>query len=263
MANKNIIGGNKPSNVNVLGFNLTKYFAKLLVYGSSFGFALLNMITKEIKIDFHTHSILSHDGGLSMDQYKQVLANKLLDYVAITDHNEIDFALEAKEELGERIIIGEEIMTSMGEIIGLYIKEKIKQNQDPTTTIEQIKEQGGLVYLPHPFDVKRSSLKKEFIQKHKKDIDIVEVFNSRSIIPKTNEKGERYFLSSKIAKVAGSDAHSYDEIGRTYNLLDDFPTRENILELLKESDYLIKYVSFISIFSPKVNTLRKKLNVRR
>src|SRR4051812_4619386 len=110
------------------------------------------------KIDLHTHSVESKDGGISFEQYAHALSTNRLDVIAITDHDTIDFATHAQTELGDRIIVGEEIMSTGGEIVGLYLKEAVKAGLSPLETVKQIREQGGLVYVPHPFETVRKGL---------------------------------------------------------------------------------------------------------
>src|SRR5215467_13245977 len=100
-------------------------------------------------IDLHTHSIISQDGGITASQYEKVLQSGMLDCIAITDHNETSFARIMQKKLGDRIIVGEEIETTEGEIIGLYLHETIPGGISVDEAIASIKHQGGLVYVPH------------------------------------------------------------------------------------------------------------------
>src|SRR5258708_35670555 len=98
------------------------------------------------RVDLHTHSIISQDGGLTAQQYEKILDSGILDCIAITDHNETSFARIMPKKLGDRIIIGEEISTREGEIIGLYLKETIPGGIELDEAIASIKHQRGLVY---------------------------------------------------------------------------------------------------------------------
>ena len=100
---------------------------------------------KRYKVDLHTHSIISQDGGITVGNTKKVLQSGLLDCIAITDHNETSFARIMQKKLGDHIIIGEEISTPEGEIIGLYLKETIPGGIGLDEAIASIKHQGGLV----------------------------------------------------------------------------------------------------------------------
>lgn len=130
-------------------------------------------------IDLHTHSIISYDGGIIATQYEKILQSGDVDCIAITDHNETSFARIMQKKLGDRIIIGEEIDTVEGEIIGLYLKETIPGGIGLDEAIASIKHQGGLVYLPHPYERFRKGLAHNSVERIVKDIDIVEVFNGR------------------------------------------------------------------------------------
>src|SRR5262245_43185713 len=111
-----------------------------------------------MKIDLHTHSIASPDRSLSAKNYQKMLASGKLDYVAVTDHNVIDFARILHDQLGEQIIVGEEIATSEGEIIGLYLTSVVPSGLSAAETVRAIKDQDGLVYIPHPFETLRNGL---------------------------------------------------------------------------------------------------------
>ena len=114
------------------------------------------------KIDLHTHSIISYDGGITEKQYRKILEMGILDYVAITDHNETRFAGIMQKKFGDKIIIGEEIKTKEGEIIGLFLKKTIASGQSTEETAAAIHLQGGLVYIPHPFETRRKDCKNRF-----------------------------------------------------------------------------------------------------
>ena len=103
------------------------------------------------KIDLHTHSIASPDGGLNLKQYKQMLKSGGLDYIAITDHNTTDFAIKARNLLGEQIIIGEEISTLQGDVIGLFLSSTVKPGQTLQKNIYDFTQQNGPVYISQPF----------------------------------------------------------------------------------------------------------------
>ncbi len=134
------------------------------------------------KIDLHTHSIASADGGIKAEQYRRLLAHGALDCVAITDHNRIDMATELAQELHDQIIIGEEITTTDGEIIGLFLQKPIAPNLSPLETVQSIKDQGGFVYIPHPFETVRSGLSERTLDQIVDYIDIIEVYNGRAVV---------------------------------------------------------------------------------
>jgi predicted metal-dependent phosphoesterase TrpH len=211
------------------------------------------------KVDLHTHSIKSHDGGISADQYHRALRSNRLDYIAITDHNRIDFALNLQAKMGEQIIVGEEIMTTTGEIVGLYLKEKIKPGLSPLETVKQIKEQGGIVYIPHPFETVRKGLHEGILDELVDYIDIVEVCNGRAFFQNRSQQAVVWArLNNKLA-AASSDAHGYQGLGATYTSLIRRPTSSNILGLLDNGIPMTGRPSVRALLYPKLNRLRKKL----
>ncbi|MGP6148700.1 PHP domain-containing protein [Priestia flexa] len=188
---------------------------------------------------FHTHTNYSWDCDIKLIKLYKELKKKQIDGIAITDHNEIEGAKKFAEKYGNEInvIIGEEIMTTQGEIIGLYINEKIPKGLSPKETIKRIKDQGGIVYIPHPFDTKRfkSCLETDFIHSNLDDIDIIEVFNGRCVNIQDCEKAKLLNASINKVEVCGSDAHTCRELN--FNLIQfhtkEKVTKDNLLELLR------------------------------
>ena len=139
-----------------------------------------------LKAEFHVHTRCSKDSMLGKYFILLICKIKKINCIAITDHNEIEGALKYRKLLQKyniQVIIGEEIFTSDGEIIGLFLKEKISPKLSVKETIKQIKNQDGLVYVPHPYDEKRKKtvLKEEYIKEFSKEIDVIEIHNGRNI----------------------------------------------------------------------------------
>lgn len=216
-----------------------------------------------LKVDLHTHSIASYDGGISAEQYKRALGNGLLDVIAITDHNRIDFALEMRKELGTAIIIGEEIMTSAGEIIGLFLKKPVKPGLTPLETIEDIKAQGGTVYVPHPFETVRKGLSQSVMDELVDHIDVVEVCNGRAFLQNRSEQAVLWTRMNHKLSAASSDAHGYRGLGRTYTSVAHVPERDNLLRLLDNGVLMTDRPDLRSLLYPKYHRLRKKLRRKR
>lgn len=214
---------------------------------------------KTYKVDFHSHSILSHDGGISEDEYVSIILSGRLDCVAVTDHNEIDFALYISQKYPGKFIVGEEISTQSGDLIGLFLKERIERDLSVKETALQIHEQGGIVYLPHPLDPLRSGIKQKDIQDNLEYFDIIELYNPRYLFPLGNDRAKRLVqkYSDKVCAVS-SDSHSAGEVGFTYTELSDMPTAENLIDLLKNATFKRDYLLFKHIFTPKLNKMRKK-----
>lgn len=211
------------------------------------------------KIDLHTHSAASPDGGISASQYGKVISSGKLDYIAITDHNRIDFATYLKQELGERIIVGEEIMTSAGEIIGLYLDKPIQFGLTPLETVRQIKGQGGIVYIPHPFETVRKGLHPHALEELAGYIDIIEICNGRAFFQNRSAQAVVWARLNQKLGAASSDAHGFKGLGKTYTSVSEPPNKENLLELLANATPMTDRPGMRALLYPKYHRIRKKI----
>lgn len=193
-----------------------------------------------VRCELHTHTQYSHDSFLSFYGYLIRLKMNKIKIIGITDHNEIEGAIKFKQKLkkfGIDVIVGEEIFTNSGEIIGLFLKEKISPSLSLEETIKEIKKQKGLVYVPHPYDVKRKKtvIPYEEIYKNKKDIDFIEIHNGRNIEEYYSEIQYEIYqeISDSVIPVIGSDAHTFFELGRNFMEIDNFNNLDDINEFKK------------------------------
>jgi len=215
--------------------------------------------SKNYKIDLHTHSIISYDGGMRTQQYKKLLDLQIVDCIAITDHNETKFARATQNTLGEGIIIGEEIGTKDGEIIGLFLKETIHGGRTAVETVQEIHKQGGIVYIPHPFETMRKGVQRPVLEKIEQYIDVIEVFNGRARWFGKPEEAEAFAQKFNLAKAASSDAHCYRGAGRTVSLVKDIPKKDTLTHLLKDATLKKTYAPFYTLACPAVNKVKNKL----
>jgi hypothetical protein len=155
--------------------------------------------------------------------------------VAVTDHNEIEGALRLREMAPFQVIVGEEVQTAEGEIIGLFLVERIPPFLSPEEAIAAIRAQDGLVYLPHPFagEHRETGFSPPRLEELASDVDIVEVFNARNRDPACNQSALEFALRYDIAAGAGSDAHSPFEIGNAYVEMEPFTRKDQFLDHLK------------------------------
>lgn len=210
------------------------------------------------KIDLHTHSVDSPDGSLRLDDYQHMLESGSLDYIAVTDHNTMAFALELRARLGSRIIVGEEIIAKEGEIIGLYLTKPVRPNMPLLDTITEIHAQGGLVYLPHPFETVRKGATEREVASVVKQIDIVEVKNGRAVFQNRSKQAAEWSLKHAIPGCASSDAHGTSGWGRTYTIVAKRPERNNLVALLRNATFEFSSPGLRGRLYPKVNQLKKK-----
>ena len=186
-------------------------------------------------MDLHVHTICSRDCLTSFEAIIEACRRRGLGGVAITDHNRIEGALAFREIAPFVVIVGEEVKSSEGEIIGLFLEEGIPRGLTPEETIVRIKEQGGLVYIPHPMDrVRRSVLRREALERIVGQVDAIEVFNARVTFPADNEKARRFAQERALPQGAGSDAHTPGEIGRAYVEMEPFHDPEEFLRHLSQ-----------------------------
>jgi hypothetical protein len=215
------------------------------------------------KVDLHTHSVKSPDGGISAEQYHRAIRSSTLDYIAVTDHNRIDFALELREKMGEQIIVGEEIMTTAGEIVGLYLKKRVKPGLSPLETVKQIKDQGGIVYIPHPFETVRKGLHEGVLEELADFIDVIEVCNGRAFFQNRSGRAVVWTRINGKLSAASSDAHGFQGLGSTYTTVPHRPSRDNILKLLDNGVLLTGRPSVRALLYPKFHRLRNRLRSKK
>ncbi|MFC2072822.1 PHP domain-containing protein [Chloroflexota bacterium] len=166
-----------------------------------------------MKYDLHIHTKYSSDGVLEPAKIVKIARKVGLDGIAITDHATIKGGVEAKkyETRDFKVIVGSEVMTERGEITGLFLSREIN-SRDVRDIISEIKEQGGIVIIPHPFDRLRHSAFHP-TEEDVKFIDALEVFNSRCVFQEDNRKALEFAKKQNLPIIAGSDAHFSNEIG--------------------------------------------------
>lgn len=195
----------------------------------------------KIKAEFHIHTTYSKDSILNKYFLFLICKLKKISCIAITDHNEVAGALKYKdffEKHSIKVIVGEEIFTEDGEIIGLYLTEKILPNLSVEETIQEIRKQNGLVYIPHPYDEKRykTVLKLEKLEKIVEQVDFIECHNGRNVKESYSERQNELAEKYNLRKIIGSDAHTFYEVGRNYCLVNSI-NRENIKNEIEHSTF--------------------------
>jgi len=202
-----------------------------------------------IHVDLHMHTDHSHDCATPVDKLLETAKARGLGAIAVTDHNEISGALEARERAnGIKVIVAEEVKTAdQGEVIGLFIEEKIPRGMTLDETIAEIRRQGGLVYVPHPFDRMHAVPDYEHLLGVVSDIDAIEVFNPRVAFSAFNEEAARFAAKYRIAAGAGSDSHVVQGLGSVKIRMRDFDGPEEFLESLRDADIIRKRQSLVYV----------------
>jgi predicted metal-dependent phosphoesterase TrpH len=219
-----------------------------------------------MRIDLHTHSYYSKDSCSTFDDIVRGVIRAGLGAIALTDHNELEGAFELQRYAPFPVIPGEEIKTACGDIIGLFLHERIPPGLTPMETIARIREQGGIVYVPHPFDrVRGSRIAGDALDAIVDHVDVLEVFNARNVLPHFNRRALTYAQQHGILAGAGSDAHSRAEYGRAYVDIpldaDGFRSPAKFLEALRQGVWRGRLSSPLVHLRTRYDVLRKQRSI--
>jgi glycosyl transferase family 4/PHP domain-containing protein len=195
-----------------------------------------------ITIDLHMHTDWSHDCSTSAADLVDHAEAIGLGGIAVTDHNAFGGALEAVEAAGDRdlvVIPGEEVKTdNQGEVIGLFLREEIPRGMTFADTLTAIREQGGLVYVPHPFDRMHAIPDPATLHRHLAEIDVLEVYNARLLRDSFNDEALRFARKYRLLQGAGSDAHVLQGVGTGAVRMRRFDGPEEFLMSLRTAEIL-------------------------
>lgn len=188
-------------------------------------------MARRLRVDLHMHSSASRDCTVAPQRMADAARRLGLSPVVLTDHDTIAGAVTLRQS-GVPVIVGQEISTADGELIGLFLEEAVPRDLPATATVRAIKEQGGLVYVQHPYDRYRKHLPEEVLERIADDIDIVEVFNARCD-DEANQLANDLRITLGVAAGAGSDAHRSEDVGAGYVELDPFDNAQGFLRSLR------------------------------
>jgi hypothetical protein len=189
----------------------------------------------QVRLDCHLHTAASGDSVLTVEQLADRARRSGLDVVCVTDHNltAAAVAAAARADLGVRVVVGEEIRTPDGDVIGLFLTERIPYVLPLAEVVARIRDQGGLVYVPHPFDPVRSSIGRVLPALCAEGgVDVIEVFNAKIDDQALNDKAAAVAAEFGIPAAVGSDAHDADGVGAAYLDLPDFDGPASFLAAL-------------------------------
>jgi predicted metal-dependent phosphoesterase TrpH/glycosyltransferase involved in cell wall biosynthesis len=206
---------------------------------------------RQIHVDLHMHTDHSSDCATPVETLLATAREAGLGAIAITDHNEVSGAFAAHEmaqEFGVKVIVSEEVKTAEeGEVIGLFLERRIERGMTMAATIAEIRRQGGLVYVPHPFDRLHSVPDYEHLLEIVEEIDILEVFNPRVALTAFNEEAERFAAKYRIVPGAGSDSHVAQGLGSVMIRVHDFDGPAEFLEAMRDADIVRKKKNLVYV----------------
>lgn len=189
------------------------------------------------RADFHTHTAFSPDALTSPAAFVRRCCDRGLTHVAITDHTGIEGALAVAEIAPFTVIVGQEVKTAEGELIGLFLVESVPSGLPARETAERIHRQGAVVVAPHPFDPFRPNIGRRGLAEIGDAVDIIEGYNGRSMLRRIDRAARRYAAEHDLPVGLGSDAHCRRELGRSFVELPDFDGPEALLVGLRQASY--------------------------
>lgn len=215
-----------------------------------------------ISVEFHCHTVFSKDSLTSPQKLVETCRRKGIDRVVVTDHNTIAGALAAQKLDPELVIVGEEIMTTRGEILAAFVTEEIPPLLSPQETIKRLKEQGAFISVSHPFDrLRNGAWNEEDLLEILPEVDAIEVFNSRCMDPQFNRLAQEFAHRHNVAGTVGSDAHAAFELGRSILLLEQFEGPEEMRKVIRggipRTRLSSPWVHFVSRYAVMRKAIRK------
>lgn len=214
-----------------------------------------------LRVEFHCHTIFSKDSLTRPRDLVETCRRKGIDRVIVTDHNSIAGALAAQALDPERVIVGEEIMTTRGEILAAFVSEEIPAELSPQETIHRLKEQGAFISVSHPFDKLRSGGWKESdLLEILPQVDAIEVFNSRCMDPGFNDQAKVFAEKHNVPGTVGSDAHAAFELGRSLLVLEQFDGPDEMREVVRRGKPVTKWSPPWFHLTSRYASIYKRLN---
>ncbi len=213
-----------------------------------------------LKADLHIHTKYSMDCDTPLDKIIERCQKTGINCIAIADHGTVQGALQMRAIAPFPVIVAEEILTQSGEIMGMFLGEDIPSGLPVEESISRVRAQGGLVCIPHPFDtIRHSALNSGSIDRIVGQIDVIEVFNARTLLSRYCDKALDFAKKHGIPASAGSDAHSLQEIGHTYVEMPEFGGKGDFLQALARGRIYGRKTGPIAHFGNAWARLKKRL----
>ncbi|MBW4436081.1 MAG: PHP domain-containing protein [Pleurocapsa minor GSE-CHR-MK-17-07R] len=219
-------------------------------------------MTEKWRVELHSHTLWSKDCVVSFGRIAARCAALGIDKIAITDHNTADGALEMQRLYPELVIVGEEIMTPQGELLGYFMKESIPAGLSPEETITRLRAQGAVISVSHPFDrLRKGAWEESDLARILPLVDAIEVFNARCMFAEDNTRALAFAQAHGAIGTAGSDAHSQVEYGRSGMLMDPFHTADEMRASLSTAQSIDRLSPWFVHVNSKTAKWSKKLGL--
>ena len=207
-----------------------------------------------VRVDMHSHTMWSGDSTTTPDEIERAVVDSGIDVLCITDHNAIVGAVELADRLPCRVVVGEEMRTSAGELIGLFLTDRVPMGMPPDDSARAIRAQGGVVYVPHPFDPMRRNLAEAALIRLADDglVDAIEVLNAKTSLDSLNRRADEFAAAHGLLRGGGSDAHVPDAIGAACVEMPDFDGPEEFLASLGRGSVVGHHWDEARPWSPRI-----------
>lgn len=207
-----------------------------------------------IRVDCHSHTMWSGDCTTTPDELVDAIEESGIDVLCITDHSVVAGAIELQDLLPCRVVVGEEVRVGQGELIGLFLSERIAAGLSPAEAARRIRAQGGLVYVPHPYDPMRNCLRPGEIDDLRSAglLDGIEGRNAKTSLASLNQMGEEYGVLHDLFVGAGSDAHVPNALGASYLQMPDFDSPESFAESARQGTLVWHHYDAARPWSPRI-----------
>ena len=216
-----------------------------------------------LSVELHCHTCYSADSLTRPKDLLRAAERRGLDRVAITDHNTIQGAIEAQKLDSDRVIVGEEILTTKGELLAYFVKEQVPPNLSPIETIQRLRDQGAVISVSHPFDPHRKGAwQPGDLEDILPLVDALEIFNARMFGMQANQQAAQWAQRAGLLGTAGSDAHAIPELGQVVMRMPEFNGPETFLHSLAEAEIEGGLSSPLVHFYSRWAVWRKKLGWR-
>lgn len=215
------------------------------------------------QVDLHSHTQWSKDCAMRFERIQVLCEARGIHRLAITDHNTADGALKMKQRAPELVIVGEEIMTTQGELLAYYVQETIPEGLTPQETLHLLRQQGAVISVSHPFDrLRKGAWEESDLLRIVDQVDAIEIYNARCLYAADNARAAAFAQAHGVLGTAGSDAHTSVEYGRARTLLRPFAdTPQDFLAALREAEYVRRLSSPLVHLGSKVAKWSKKLGI--